>query len=94
MLVPKGISAKGAVVWSIFSSIPQPIMAVPTYLFVAQMLHVLPIGLGFAAGAMLDVAGMELLPEAFELINNRWLTVVVTIISSVFMLCSQFFLSG
>lgn len=94
VLVPKGISAKGAVVWSIFSSIPQPIMAVPTYLFVAQMLHVLPIGLGFAAGAMLDVAGMELLPEAFELINNRWLTVVVTIISSVFMLCSQLFLSG
>ena len=94
VLVPKGISAKGAVVWSIFSSIPQPVMAIPTYLFVAQFLHVLPIGLGFAAGAMIDVAGMELLPEALEMINNVWITIIVTMIASVLMLCSQFFLSG
>jgi zinc transporter ZupT len=94
VLVPKGISAKGAVVWSIFSSIPQPVMAVPTYLFVASFLHVLPIGLGFAAGAMIDVASMELLPEALEKINNLWLTITVTMVSSVLMLCSQLFLSG
>ena len=92
VLVPKGISATGAVVWSVFTSIPQPIMAVPTYLFVAQFLYMLPIGLGFAAGAMIDVAGVELLPEALEMIDRPLLTVAVTVVSSMVMLCSQFFL--
>jgi hypothetical protein len=46
------------------------------------------------AGAMIDVAGMELLPEALEMINNVWITIIVTMIASVLMLCSQFFLSG
>ena len=89
VLVPKGFSAKGAIAWSIFSSIPQPIMAVPTFAFVAQFIHVLPYGLGFAAGAMIDVSLVELLPEAIEMTGSTNVSLLVTVISGGFMLLFQ-----
>lgn len=52
--------------WSVFSSLPQPLMAVPSYVFVELFTPVLPYGLGFAAGAMTFMVFEELLPEAYE----------------------------
>ena len=52
--------------WSIFSSLPQPLLAVPAFLFVDTFESILPAALGFAAGAMVWMVLGELLPEALE----------------------------
>ena len=62
---PKGASILACAGWSIFSSLPQPLMAVPAFLFVDLFRPVLPYGLGFAAGAMVFMVFLELLPEAY-----------------------------
>jgi len=66
VLRPRGVSVPRCVGWSIFSSLPQPLMAVPAFLFVEAFRPALPWGLGFAAGAMIFMVLVELLPEAFE----------------------------
>jgi zinc transporter ZupT len=65
VLVPRGARVRSAAAWSVFSSLPQPLLAVPAYLFVDRFATVLPIALGFAAGAMVWVVARDLLPEAF-----------------------------
>ena len=63
---PKGAGVLSCALWSVFSSLPQPLMAVPAFLFVEAFRPVLPYGLGFAAGAMVFMVFLELLPEAYE----------------------------
>ena len=66
VLVPRGEPVWRAAAWSVFSSLPQPILAVPAFLFVESFRPFLPVGLGFAAGAMLWMVFAEMIPEALE----------------------------
>ncbi len=69
-LVAKGVSWWKAALWSIFTSLPQPIFAVPAFIFVSTMKQYLPVGLGFAAGAMLWVVFSDIVPESQENISK------------------------
>src|SRR5207248_584545 len=64
VLVPRGTRVVTAAWWSVFSSLPQPLLAVPAFVFVRDARGLLPVGLGFAAGAMAAMVLSELLPDA------------------------------
>lgn len=63
-LIPFGERPRTAAAWSIFSSLPQPLMAVPAYLAVRTFEPLLAAGLGFAGGAMTWMVVTQLLPDA------------------------------
>ena len=62
-----GVSEWKMVWWAVFSSLPQPIGAVIAYLFVRIAREFLPIGFGFAAGAMIYLVVTEFIPEALDI---------------------------
>lgn len=66
VMIPKGTTPLKAAGWSIFSSLPQPLMAVPAFLFVDAFREYLPLGLGLAAGAMIWMVFAELIPESLQ----------------------------
>ena len=61
-----GVSTKKCAWASILTSVPQPIMAVPSALLAWFFEPLLPIGLGFAGGAMIYLTVSELIPSALE----------------------------
>ncbi len=86
--VPRGASVGRAAAWSIFSSLPQPILAVPAFLFVEAFTRFLPVGLGFAAGAMIWMVFAELVPSALEDASRDAVAFTITV-SLVAMLAFQ-----
>jgi zinc transporter ZupT len=79
VLRPRGVSVAGCAAWSVVSSLPQPVMAVPAFLFVEAFTSALPWGIGFAAGAMVFMVLVELLPEAFEEARKPAVALLVSI---------------
>lgn len=81
VMVPKGTSPIKAVGWSIFSSLPQPLMAIPAFLFVDTFREYLSLGLGLAAGAMIWMVFAELIPEALQKCEPHkigfWITMAI-----------------
>ena len=65
------LRAAGASVWSCFwysvlTSLPQPIVAVPAFLLLSLVQPLLPSSLGFAGGAMMFLVVSELLPDSLQ----------------------------
>jgi zinc transporter ZupT len=79
VLVPRGVGWVRAAFWSIFSSLPQPLMAVPAFFFVEVFRPLLPYGLGFAAGAMIWMVFSELVPDSLEETSSNLVAVVITV---------------
>ncbi|MDQ3317465.1 MAG: ZIP family metal transporter [Actinomycetota bacterium] len=79
VLVPRGVSVGRAALWSVFSSLPQPLVAVPAFLFVDAFGPLLPYGLGFAAGAMTWMVFAELLPDARREAPDRLVAPIVAL---------------
>ena len=61
-----GVSNMKTLAATIFSSLPQPIGAVIAFLFVREAQMFLPVGYGFAAGAMIYLVMTEFVEEAME----------------------------
>ena len=79
VLVPRGVTWSRAAFWSVFSSLPQPLMAVPAFVFVETFKPLLPYGLGFAAGAMIWMVFSELMPDALKEESGNLVAIIVTL---------------
>jgi zinc transporter ZupT len=64
VLVSRGVGAKKAAWWALFTALPQPLLAVPSFMFVDTFAFLLPLALGFAAGCMTWMVFAELIPDS------------------------------
>jgi len=66
LMVPVDNSPTMGLVWAIVSNLPQPLVAVPAFMFVETFRSVYPVGVGAAAGAMIFMVFAELIPDALR----------------------------
>jgi zinc transporter ZupT len=90
VLRPRGVSVTKCAAWSIVSSLPQPLMAVPAFLLVEAFAPALPYGIGFAAGAMVFMVFVELLPEAYDQARRPSVALLVSVTMLGMMLFQQY----
>ncbi|MDX1705439.1 ZIP family metal transporter [Pseudidiomarina sp.] len=79
ILVPRGVSVPWAAFWAVVSSLPQPLMAIPSYAFVTIFEPVLPFGFGVAAGAMIWMVFAELVPDAKEDLTSEQMGAIIVL---------------
>jgi zinc transporter ZupT len=91
IMIPRGMRVWSTALYCILSSIPQPIMAVPSFMFVESFQPFLPVGLGFAGGAMIWMVFSEIIPDANQDTCTKRVGVIIAI-SVIFMIIFQEFL--
>ena len=73
LLMNQGMSVWSSSLFSVLSNIPQPLIAIPAFIFLESFAGLMPIGFGVASGAMTYIVCTELIPEAQEKIPQRTL---------------------
>ncbi len=91
VMIPRGMRVFTTALYCIFSSLPQPLMAVPSYVFVETFRPVLPVGLGFAGGAMIWMVFSEIIPEANMDASTKRIGSII-VVSVVVMFIFQYYL--
>ncbi|XP_059642310.1 putative zinc transporter At3g08650 [Cornus florida] len=66
VLATRGVSPQKAMLWSVITSLPQPIVAVPSFICADAFNKFLPFCTGFAAGCMIWMVIAEVLPDGFK----------------------------
>ncbi|PON95108.1 Zinc/iron permease [Trema orientale] len=66
VLASRGVSPQNAMLWSVITSLPQPLVAVPAFVCADAFNKFLPFCTGFAAGCMIWMVVAEVLPDAFK----------------------------
>lgn len=66
LLSNQGLSPKQSMLWSIFTSLPQPLVAVPAFLCAEAFHKFLPFCMGFAGGCMIWMVMAEVMPDSFK----------------------------
>ncbi|XWS22053.1 hypothetical protein CRYUN_Cryun29cG0001800 [Craigia yunnanensis] len=66
VLASRGVSPQNAMLWSVITSLPQPIVAVPSFICADAFNKFLPFCTGFAAGCMIWMVVAEVLPDSFK----------------------------
>ncbi|XP_059668165.1 putative zinc transporter At3g08650 [Cornus florida] len=66
VLASRGVSPQNAMLWSVITSLPQPIVAVPSFICADAFNKFLPFCTGFAAGCMIWMVIAEVLPDGFK----------------------------
>lgn len=86
-----GLSCTKSFLISLFSALVEPISALIGALIVIKVQIVLPLILSFAAGAMIYVTSMELIPECQNNKNNDIITMLIILGFTIMMIMELFF---
>merc|ERR1719229_1379835 len=73
LLMSQGMSVWMSSIFAVISNIPQPLIAIPSFIFLESFKSLLPIGYGVASGAMTYIVCTELIPEAKDKISRSLL---------------------
>ncbi|MCS7243417.1 MAG: ZIP family metal transporter [Candidatus Calescibacterium sp.] len=65
-MYPRGVNLFKCFIYAVLSSLPQPIAAIPAFFIGHIIWWTIPLGFGFAGGAMIYLTIAEILPESLE----------------------------
>lgn len=82
--VPRGMGVGKSALWSVVTSLPQPLVGVLAFVFTLFFRPFLPFGLGLAAGAMFWMVGSDLIPEAKETLSTRRIILIFALSAAAF----------
>ncbi|KAK9986336.1 hypothetical protein SO802_031287 [Lithocarpus litseifolius] len=93
VLASRGVSPQKAMLWSVITSLPQPLVAVPSFICADAFNKFLPFCTGFAAGCMIWMVVAEVLPDAFKEASSSQVASAATLSVAFMEALSTFFQS-